>query len=273
VAATGRGDGRRRTGRLARLRHATEALALATLFSGQLSAPVSAARAPDFQPVSIAFLDRQHGVLAEEDWSCGKPRGCPARILVSDDGGRRWTVTVSATRPLRLDAVRGSSDVRASTGMGVIESRDRGVTWRRVLAHPAAVSFATARDGGMIPTAATLDRSVTLLATRDGGRSWHRRSNPCRGDFGLTAALSLTSPTRGWVWEDRGWLLMTSDGGTHWQKSSITRPDAIAAQSASRLDDEIGYVLLRGCSVRLVRTADAGRSWTTVKRWPSASRC
>jgi hypothetical protein len=38
---------------------------------------------PRFQPVSFAFLDAQHGVLAEDDWKCEKTDGCQGRILVA----------------------------------------------------------------------------------------------------------------------------------------------------------------------------------------------
>jgi hypothetical protein len=45
------------------------------------------------------------------------------------------------------------------------------------------------------------------------------------------------------------------------------------AQSASLLTDGLGYVLLRGCTVKLVRTSDGGVTWTTVEHWQSPTRC
>jgi hypothetical protein len=47
----------------------------------------------------------------------------------------------------------------------------------------------------------------------------------------------------------------------------------VAAQSASLLTDQLGFVLLRGCSVRLLRTNDDAKSWHLVKQWGSATTC
>ncbi len=306
-------------------------------------APIAgAARVPRFQPTSIAFVDNAHGVLAEEDWSCNSASGCPAQILTSSDGGAGWRLSLRVTAPVRLYPVRGTRIVWASTGKSVLESTDAGGRWRRVLARPAAtIAFATATDGWLLAlSAGRNDGSAPLLATDDGGRSWHRIPDPCRPEWFVTEAASLPAPREGWLvcvseggtsigrckeiwetddggrswsirartrfvsppteqlpnlgnlplfgypngisflpdghgwlWEGRGWLLATTDGGRAWRRSPITQADTTAAQSAVLLDDRIGYVLLRGCAVRLIRTADGGRKWQTVKRWPAPTRC
>jgi hypothetical protein len=298
----------------------------------------SAAAYPRYQPSSIAFLDRQHGVLAKEDWSCGKQLGCPAQILVSSDGGGSWKVTYRATMPVRLTAVRDTQIVWASTGTNTIVSRDGGLHWRRAFAAPETVSFANAAYGWRLAAGAMLDRPPALLASADGGKSWRPRVNPCRGDYGLTIGFSFVNasrgwlvcatqastgfqgkevwesrdgarswalrsrvhpigppnpalrlgnlpgfgyPTglsflpngRGWLWEDRGWLLTSNNGGARWRKAAITQPDQVAATSATLLSDKLGFVLLRGCSVKLVRTDDAGSSWQLLKRWKSPTTC
>lgn len=324
---------------------AREVVLIACLTGAAISLTVAATAAanktpsPVLQPSSIAFVDRRHGVLAEEDWGCGKAHGCPARILVSADGGTSWRVTYHATMPIRLYPVRGTLEVWASTGASVIESRDGGSSWRRMLSRPAAaIGFATANDGWLIGTGGTFGHPRPLLATRDGGHTWRRIAGPCRGDFGIVAAVAPVSASRGWtvcttqsgtgfqgkaiwqtddggahwrlrsrvhpigppkpalrvgaidgfgyvtgmqflpggqgwLWEDRGWLLTTTDGGLDWRKSPLTKPDQIAAQSASLLDRHTGYMLLRGCTVRLVRTTDGGRTWTTAKSWHSPTQC
>jgi photosystem II stability/assembly factor-like uncharacterized protein len=300
-----------------------------------------AAPIPRFQATSIAVLDREHAVLAREDWACPKQRGCPARILVSADGGRSWRLTMTTTGPVRLDAVRGTHEVWAGTGADVLESNDAGMSWRRVLRVPAAaIAFADQRNGWLLPAGGRYDHPRPLLATASGGTNWRRIASPCRRQWAFTVALArptarqgwvactseaaagtqgkevwstsdggttwrLRAQTRfpglpgavgprsrgnlpafgyvtgiafladgsGWLWEDRGWLLVTRDGGTHWRRSAITRPDQIAARSASLLSDRVGYALLRGCEVRLVRTGDGGAGWTTIDRWSSPTPC
>ncbi len=293
---------------------------------------------PRFQPVSIAFLDEQHGVLAEDDWTCQKARGCQGRLLVTSDGGAHWRVSFQGARGMHLYPVRGTRMVYAMTGSEMIASRDSGLHWQRVSWPRAVISFVTSAQGWRIGAQTLLAHPPPLDETRDGGRTWTQRINPCRGDYGLTVALSFATSGRGWivcntqatagyqgkeVWQtsdggahwrlegrthpiappepklqvgnlpgygyptgavfladgrgwllqDRGNMLVTLDGGHTWRNSPITQPDTIAAQSATLLDDRTGYVLLRGCKVRLARTTDAGKTWTTLYRWNSPTQC
>ena len=68
-------------------------------------------------------------------------------------------------------------------------------------------------------------------------------------------------------------MLVTTDGGHTWQHSPLTKLDTIAAQSADLLSDKLGFVLLRGCTVRLVRTDLAAATATTLDRWNSPTQC
>lgn len=54
---------------------------------------------------------------------------------------------------------------------------------------------------------------------------------------------------------------------------SLTEFDTIAGQSADLLSDMLGFVLLRGCTVRLVRTDLAAATATTLERWNSPTQC
>jgi photosystem II stability/assembly factor-like uncharacterized protein len=295
-------------------------------------------RYPRFQPVSIAFIDARHGVLAEDDWVCQKAHGCEGRILMTEDGGSRWRVTFTGARGVELFPVRGTQVVYALTGDAMLKSTDAGLHWRRLGWRPALVSFVTPAHGWRLGRATTLAHPPQLYETRDGGRSWITRVDPCKGDYGVPAALSFASKTRGWIvcntqatagyqgkavwmttdggtsWELRGrthpigppepkqqvgnlpgygyptdatfladghgWvlqgrgdMLITADGGHTWQHSPLTKPDTIAAQSADLLSDRLGFVLLRGCTVRLVRTNLTTTAATTLKRWNSPTQC
>lgn len=293
---------------------------------------------PRFQPVSIAFVDAKHGVLAEDDWVCQKPHGCQGRLLVTSDGGAHWHLAYTGARGTYLYPVPDSEVVYALSGNAMLISVDAGVHWKRLHWSPAVVSFVSASHGWRLGPARTLAHPPALLETRNGGRSWASRSDPCTGDYGLPAALSFASATRGWVvcntqatsgyqgkeiwmtsdggshWklegrthpigppepkqqvgnlpgygyptgasflvDGHGWLLqgrgdmlVTTDGGHTWRHSSLTEPDTIAAQSADLLNDGLGFVLLRGCKVRLVRTDLAAATATTLERWNSPTQC
>ena len=293
---------------------------------------------PHFQPVSVAFVDAMHGVLAEDDWVCLKPHGCQGRLLITSDGGAHWHLAYTGARGFELFPVRGSDAVYAFSGNAMLISLDAGAHWKRLHWRPAVVSFVSRSDGWRLGPARTLAHPPALLETRNGGRSWASRSDPCTGEYGLPAALSFAAATRGWIvcntqatagyqgkeiwmtadggshwtlegrthpiappepkqqvgnlpgygystgasfladahgWllQGRGYMLVTSDGGHTWQHSSLTEPDTIAAQSADLLSDRLGFVLLRGCKVRLVRTDLAAATATTLERWNSPTQC
>jgi photosystem II stability/assembly factor-like uncharacterized protein len=298
----------------------------------------SASASPRFQPVSLGFVDAQHGVLAEDDWGCRQARGCRGRLLATSDGGVHWRVTATVAAGIELFPVRGSDVVYASTGDAMLVSVDGGVRWSRVPWGPAVIGFVTPSHGWRLGRATTLMRPPALLETRDGGASWTARSDPCTGDYGLPAALAFASGARGWVvcvteagagyqgkeiwstsdggsrwtlagrthpiappepaqqvgnlpgfgyptgatflgdghgWlvQSRGEMLVTADGGRTWQRSPLTVRDEVVAQAADLLDETLGVVLLRGCTVRLVRTDLAARTATTLHRWSSPTRC
>lgn len=271
---------------------------------------------------------------------CQKTRGCQGRLLATSDGGKAWRVTYVGARGMHLSPVRGTRVVYAMTGDAMLKSDDAGEHWQRLGWPPAVVSFVTPLVGWRVgPVLANARPAATPLEeTLDGGRSWISRPGPCRGDYGLTAAISFATAARGWVvcstqatagyqgkevWQttdsgerwrlegrthpigprepklqvgnlpgfgyptgatfladghgwllqDRGYMLITTDGGHAWKPSHITQLDTIAGESADLLADNVGFVLLRGCTVRLVRTIDGSKSWTTLARWNSPTPC
>jgi photosystem II stability/assembly factor-like uncharacterized protein len=74
----------------------------------------------------------------------------------------------------------------------------------------------------------------------------------------------------GVIWESRGTLYETRDGGVHWIGLPKTaRPEVDFGGSGTALAHGVAYVLLeRGGTSRLIGTRDAGRTWHVVHRWP-----
>jgi photosystem II stability/assembly factor-like uncharacterized protein len=130
---------------------------------------------PRFQPVSVAFVDAKHGVLAEDDWVCQKPHGCQGRLLITSDGGAHWHLAYTGARGFELFPVRGSDVVYAFSGNAMLISLDAGVHWKRLQWSPAVVSFVSPSHGWRLGPARTLAHPPALLETRDDGRSWSRR--------------------------------------------------------------------------------------------------
>jgi photosystem II stability/assembly factor-like uncharacterized protein len=74
------------------------------------------------------------------------------------------------------------------------------------------------------------------------------------------------------IWERRGTLYVTRDGGHRWfALPKVARPEIDFGQWAYALPrGGVGFVVLArgpGCPCRLIETTDAGRGWRVVHRW------
>jgi len=153
---------------------------------------------------------------------------------------------------------------------------------------PAAMSFASKTRGWIVcNTQATAGyQGKAVWMTTDGGGSWELRgrTHPIGPPepkqqvgnlpgYGYPTGAAFLADGHGWVLQGRGDMLITADSGNTWQNSQLTKPDTIAAQSADLLSDRLGFVLLRGCIVRLVRTDLAAAAATTLARWKSPTQC
>jgi photosystem II stability/assembly factor-like uncharacterized protein len=137
-----------------------------------------------------------------------------------------------------------------SSGSGVLQSRDRGETWRRVgLTHHVNAFLSTARGAILAGTERGIFRS------NDGGETWVERS------IGLTAfrTLSLAGGPDGAVYASTsdGTVFRSTDDGDRW------RPLApVGASSASAL------VVLRDGDLLAARHSGVNG----LSRWDSTTR-
>src|SRR5262249_12804602 len=95
----------------------------------------------------------------------------------------------------------------------------------------------------------------------------------------LGYALGIAGNSRGGfgiLWESRGTIWTTRDGGKHWTgHGKLAEYDVDFGSWASVLPrGGVGYAILsRGTDTeRLVETTDAGRTWRVVDRWTTAFR-
>lgn len=78
----------------------------------------------------------------------------------------------------------------------------------------------------------------------------------------------------GIIWESRGTLYVTRDGGEHWHAlPKVARPEVDFGGWADADVSPQGtafVLLLNGgaARLRLIETTDAGRTWRVVHRWP-----
>ena len=154
---------------------------------------------------------------------------------------------------------------------------DGGRTWRPAGSPCARNSFAaivelvTPRLGWTIclsqPGAGNQLKSV--FRTADSGRTW-RRLRGDLGSYGYGEGASLARDGFGLVWEGRGTLYVTRDGGDRWTpKPKVAQPEIDFGGGASAFAGGRGLVLLaRGSrAARLLATRDYGRTWELVRSW------
>ncbi len=129
--------------------------------------------------------------------------------------------------------------------LGLIDSRDRGRTWRS-LSLQGEADFHLLRAAGDIVYAF----SGSLMASRDGGRSWQERTSP--GEI-VDLAPSPEDPDRVLASTSDG-LRVSDDGGRSWARGTLDPPALLAWSAGDRA------FALDG-NARAYSSIDGGRSW------------
>src|SRR6266545_1626553 len=100
-------------------------------------------------------------------------------------------------------------------------------------------------------------------------RSWRQATAARPGANERVPAFAVDG--FGLLWESRGTLYVTRDGGDHWHaEPSVARPELDFGRGAAAFAGGRGLLLLgRGGSLpaRLLSTGDSGRSWRLIHRW------
>lgn len=151
-------------------------------------------------------------------------------------------------------------------------STDGGKTWKAVEGKAGGMgcimSFADAKTGW-------LGFGAKFEMTSDGGQTWKALALP--KDVSKVAAISLRTPTEGYLLDDAGVLHVTRDAGKTWASQSlgIAKPAILGfgsgpfineiPQAAVRFFDAKRGVVVLGLSGKdsmiALRTADGGKTW------------
>ncbi|MFP6601353.1 MAG: YCF48-related protein [Pirellulaceae bacterium] len=213
---------------------------------------------------SVQFIDGQYG------WIAGGRTGPYSQqsegvLLYTADGGRRWTripiPTLPALREIRFFDRRHGWAVGASSGMypaGIFRTRDGGRTWSPV---------PSGRVAGW-QTGDFHDHQEGVVAGSRGQVSWvtanqlKPTANPPWGKRVLRS-LRLASPTDGWLIGDQGLVLVSRDGGLHWQKPAGALPRPVEEQFDFRALALAGkHCWIAGApGSRVLHSEDGGKTW------------
>jgi hypothetical protein len=236
-------------------------------------------------PNAIAFRDPSHGLLGTGTTTQGT-------ISLTSDGGRTWKVALRTPRPVVwVSWFEGTLAARFDDGENV-HSTNGGRTWT-----PFAVGYGQFNVGCPLGTQQMQNNSLTgnwSLCTNQPGagnqgkavyefktHGWTRlayTSFPSGGgshgglsSYGYPQGIAMANDGFGIIWESRGTLYVTRNGGSNWVGlPKVAQPEVDFGVSAFALPKGGGFALLaKGGSNkrRLLETTDAGRHWHVVHSW------
>ena len=196
------------------------------------------------------------------------------------DGGRTWR---RFTHRFDADFATPKTGLGFRTGRfefvrGLVLTTDGGASWQRrrspcerFVSFAAAVELVTPRLGWIVCAGqpGTGQQLKAVYRTTDAGKTWQR----AHGDLtssGYAWGAAFARDGFGLVWESRGTLYVTRDGGGRWTpKPRFARPELDFGGGGAAFAGGRGFVLLaRGSrSPRLFATRDYGNTWRLVHRW------
>ena len=177
----------------------------------------------------------------------------PKRLLVSQDGGRRWSVrAITPQRP-------GASG--SASGLPLV-------------GYAAAIDFATPANGDML----FQGNYRTVMRTTDGGRTWRSLPGlPSPNTNNSVAGVAFPAPGQALLvyGDQQGNALWASqDGQAHWSLRWPALSPDVSPQESSVFGGDHGVTWAADPlpDPTLLRSADGGRRWSAVSGTPAGVR-
>jgi photosystem II stability/assembly factor-like uncharacterized protein len=252
-------------------------------------------------PNSVTFIDASHGALGTGWQFAGGSGG--GTIALTSDGGRTWRVVKATPRPVVSLTVYGGSYIAKYDDGETLRSTGGGRVW-----HPTTLTATDIGTDSVCPQGTTAginaDNSNWSVCSGVPGagnqskavyrnlvdRGWVRVActdfgdpkPPCRSrerqgisSYGYPIGIAGAADGFALIWESRGTLYVTRDGGRNWTAlAKLVHPELDFGSWAFTLPGGVGWALVGhgGGPWRLLRTTDAGRGWHVVHRWAAQSR-
>lgn len=255
------------------------AVLLAALGLVVLSAASASPSSPRLFPSAVAFSDRLHGELGFASPHCD---GCRPRsaIAVTSDGGKTWRVVRHTDR--RVVAIAFFHDVyyaEAENGRLISGQPGSANTFKGycpngwTAGYSADIvdtniespwSICVGQPGAGNQAKAVYRRKKRVAFTPPASHGGYGGISTYGYPVGIAGANDF-----GIIWETRGTLYVTRDGGHHWHaQPKVAQPELDFGQWAYVVSERLGFALLvRNGHSRLVETTEAGRTWRVVHRW------
>ena len=201
------------------------------------------------------------------DTDTGLVVGQGGQIYRTRDGGQSWSLIASGVVDnLRSVAFAADYGICGATSQTILYSSDRGKTWSIAQSgffgggFNAAVMLSS--EIGFVGGENSIFQPM-LGSTINGGQNWNFNPFYLNNNEGKIWGLAFTDVNIGYaacaVWDGRGAIAKTSDGGSNWTS-------VIVNQAMYAVDFPISNASLVGYSVgaagTIMQTYDAGTSWS-----------
>ena len=197
-------------------------------------------------PDVVVFYNALYGVASETK-----------KIYITKDGGQHWILRSDGViNNTSADIAFGESPnvmISASLNNNPTISMDSGLTWVPKLTgliNTRSYSVATSDDEIF-----WLGNDLSTIAlSANAGDTWTESSGPTRS---IIQDMHFLSRTIGFAVGNKGAILRTVDGGTHWQDLSKGDPKGYLAIHGLAAND-----LWIGTNQRVLHSTDMGENWT-----------
>ena len=212
------------------------------------------------KPAPIERRDKFFGIEVPAKGSVWAA-GTNGKVILSQDGGKNWTVQVSPVKQHLQDIAAWDEQRAVAVGNEgvVILTRDGGKTWQEVKAPRSEVANKLIKvivvPGGQ---AWTVGAMGAVLYSKDFGSTWERR---IKEEDVAWNGITFVDAKVAWVVGEFGRMLRTTDGGVTWKpRDSPTKRslNAVAFRDAM-------HGVAVGLEGTVLKTDNGGVSWSQVQ--------
>lgn len=236
-------------------------------------------------PSAIAFSSPSRGLLGTGELGCSDPTAhcrVAGTIQRSTDGGRTWRIVRRTPWPVTSIKIDAEGEWASLEDGETLHSGNGGRTWSPAVPEtPLATPCPPPLDIYIHEVVVTAHHEWALCAGqgsagemlkavfRLGAHGW-RRVDHGLSVGGYPLGMAMADNGFGVIWESRGPLYVTRDGGSRWTaEPKVAVPEIDFGVAGAALPHDTAYVLLMRSTFnhRLLETTDAGRTWRVIHRW------
>ncbi|MCY0895829.1 MAG: hypothetical protein OWS03_05990 [Alicyclobacillaceae bacterium] len=258
---------------------------------------------PSLASAAMKFMTLTHApvrgldfVTSRVGYADSSPREFRNRLLRTVNGGRTWS-EIHMPAMVGAGMIVGISFLTSRDGWifeagqpgagqqqkAVYATTDSGRTWAALdnvdlgssmaAAHAAGVSG----GGGAGNATGTTVSGDNLGGLPGSGSTESQESTMSLSGLnlgGYAKGIQFLNRSTGWLWESRGFLMESTNGGRTWHDNALSAHSWFEVMDVSFVNGQDGFALCRdlqdvqNLSYVLEETTNSGRTWRVIRHWP-----